>query len=539
MAFLLSGLMGNPVKGQVQEEIDVVKPYQPKLSDAIKMDLRPGREEIKFQKPDLTYDNEGHYLPMEPVKEQLPAVSLGKRELDPLKNTFLKAGYGNYSNAFAEFNYNNLRSEDQMLSAYVKHHSGNGPVENSNFGEQIVNLGGKQYFDQKTLSAEAYFKNNIYHYYGYDHSNEGPDLGEDSIRQRYTGYGASVTFDNERSDTNSINYNLKAEWDGLLTRRDARENRLHLKGKLKEHLQQNAAVFGADYQLLDYNMDGEKYQRNIMKINAHYQLNHELGQAEIGFNSATASDSSSSNFHFYPYLNVEIPIMPNKITAFGGLKGDLQANTYRDFVEENPFTQTQVSLQNTNEKLEIYAGVKGHINEKFSYTGRLTYKNTENLPLYVNNPSRPRHFSILYDTATTTIFQLHGEIKYDLNDKLDLFLETNFRRFTMASREQPWHRPTLDYSISADYNIGQKISLSADLFGFNQRKARVFNENREINSKELAPILDINLGINYRFSKAFTAFFNFNNILSQEYEYWNNYPTRGFHLMGGIKLNLY
>jgi hypothetical protein len=79
-----------------------------------------------------------------------------------------------------------------------------------------------------------------------------------------------------------------------------------------------------------------------------------------------------------------------------------------------------------------------------------------------------------------------------------------------------------------------KIRLRAALHGFGQREVL---ENGS--AKTLNAILDINTGIDYRFSKTFTAFFNFRNLLGTQYQYWNQYPVRGFHVTGGLKLNLF
>jgi len=43
----------------------------------------------------------------------------------------------------------------------------------------------------------------------------------------------------------------------------------------------------------------------------------------------------------------------------------------------------------------------------------------------------------------------------------------------------------------------------------------------------------VNINLEYRLSKFFSGFLNFNNILGH-YDAWYAYPTMGFNVMGGI-----
>ncbi len=532
--FILAGLTA---KAQVKEQIDIVSDYKPKLTEAIKMDVQPFKQSIEVEKPKLTYNNEPAYFPLTPARKRLPAVSLGKKELDPLRNTFLKAGYGNFSNVLAEFNYNTLRDKNKALTAYAKHHSGKGPVKNSDFGEQIVNLAGKKLYDKSTLRAEAYFKNNIYHNYGYNH--DSLDFESEDLRTRYTRYGFKANFHNERGDTGNIRYWINAGAHNLGTSRNSGETDLFVKGKVKETIKNNAAFFDAKYRFLDYREGGNAYGRSIFKVNGHYQLNHEIGRAKIGFRTASVNDTSKSPFHFYPYVRVDVPVYEEQLTAFGGIKGNLNVNTYQSFIDKNPYLKKDLSLRNTNNKFEIFGGVKGHFKQNGSYKAEIAYRNVENMPLYVNDSAVSRKFRIRYNNGVAAIFEVNAEFKYAVSDEWNVFLRGRYRNFNLADEENPWHIPPLDYELSGQYKFGEKIKVHASIFGFNQRDYLIYNEQGAPETKKLDGILDLNAGINYRFSKGFSAFFDFNNILSQEYEYWHNYPVRGFHLTGGVKLNLY
>jgi hypothetical protein len=56
--------------------------------------------------------------------------------------------------------------------------------------------------------------------------------------------------------------------------------------------------------------------------------------------------------------------------------------------------------------------------------------------------------------------------------------------------------------------------------------------------KELGFIADANLGLEYRYNKRLSAFIQLNNLASQGYMRWYNYPVQRFQFMGGIAARL-
>jgi len=51
---------------------------------------------------------------------------------------------------------------------------------------------------------------------------------------------------------------------------------------------------------------------------------------------------------------------------------------------------------------------------------------------------------------------------------------------------------------------------------------------------EIDPAVDVNFKTNYFLSKQVSLFLKLNNILSNKYQVYLNYPVRGFQAMGGL-----
>jgi hypothetical protein len=61
----------------------------------------------------------------------------------------------------------------------------------------------------------------------------------------------------------------------------------------------------------------------------------------------------------------------------------------------------------------------------------------------------------------------------------------------------------------------------------------VIEENLQF-AKNLGIIADVNIGAEYRYNKRLSAFIQFNNVASQSYQRWYNYPVQRFQVLGGV-----
>ena len=100
--------------------------------------------------------------------------------------------------------------------------------------------------------------------------------------------------------------------------------------------------------------------------------------------------------------------------------------------------------------------------------------------------------------------------------------------------------PQVKLTLSANYNLRDKILLKVDLFYIDNQYAKTFvtdttsSTGRKPVATELKGVFDANLGLDYRYTKKLGFFLNFNNIANYRYSRWSNYPTQGFNLMGGL-----
>jgi hypothetical protein len=252
--------------------------------------------------------------------------------------------------------------------------------------------------------------------------------------------------------------------------------------------------------------------------------------------------NDKTSFHFYP--NAEAKYSFHDIfVPYIGINGGLERNSFRSLTNENPFLLSQVTLQNTNTRYNVYAGVRGSISNKVSFNAQVARKSVYGNALYYNDTtySIQNKMDVLYDSMDVT--EISAQVMYDQTDKLRVYVNGKYSFFSPLNQEHVWNTPALDITVGGIYDLADKILVRADAYFLGTRKAKslVYVDGAETNSDNtysinLKPIIDFNLGFEYRYNKSISAFLNFNNIISRKYQQYYLYPVQGINIMGGATL---
>ena len=129
---------------------------------------------------------------------------------------------------------------------------------------------------------------------------------------------------------------------------------------------------------------------------------------------------------------------------------------------------------------------------------------------------------------------ISGEVKFDVNQNIDLGFRGNFYSYQPNKENEAWHMPTYDASLFTTVRIADKIYINGGYFATSSRKSRDLSGTEY----SLAAINDINVGAEYRYKKNISGFINVNNILNQRYELWNFYRAQGLNVLAGVTFSL-
>src|SRR5690606_1585871 len=150
---------------------------------------------------------------------------------------------------------------------------------------------------------------------------------------------------------------------------------------------------------------------------------------------------------------------------FGGVKGDVVKTSLRSLARENPYLNQNIDIQNKMEKINAYAGVKGNAGATLGYKAGVYYKEIDNLPLFVNNPSTPHNFDVIYDNGDkeTTVFGFEGEINVRVSETVNLGGRFNLNEYTLASEERAWFLPKAQLTSFARINISEQLFINGEV----------------------------------------------------------------------------
>jgi hypothetical protein len=528
-----------PAFGQVKtgagdNTVDVTFQYKPRINDAVKIDVNPVPETEAVEKPDMEYKTQASAMEIKTQKTKLPAPTIkGTGGLDELHHNFVKLGFGNYSNIYAEYFYNTLRNREQIFTAHVLHHSGTGPVKGSSFGNNLIELYGRKLLGKTALDGNIGFHDDIYHWYGQtDSVNEKP-----YPKQAFTLFNLGLNLENAGADNDALHFKAGAGFYTFRDKYNTSENDIFLKATAIQPIKDNRIEVNASFDYMNYRFINPE-SRTFTMVNAAYIFRTNGIRINAGFKTANESDSLGGHFHAYPDLRVEADLVANYLTVFGALTGGLDKTTYRRLAKENPFIMPGATLRNTNKKFEILGGIRGNFSTKSVYKVSIAYRNFQNMYFFMNDSANKRVFVPAYDTGTTTVLNFNAEFGYTISERFNLNTSLDINNYSVSSLAKPFERPALKWMLTGRYNVQRKVIFTADAFVLGKRWGGVLGQTTET-LVALPPVLDFNAGITYVLTnlKGLQAFVEAQNLLGTRYSIWNYYPERGFQIIGGVKLS--
>jgi hypothetical protein len=255
---------------------------------------------------------------------------------------------------------------------------------------------------------------------------------------------------------------------------------------------------------------------------------------------------AGSKFYAYPNITASYNIDDEAFIAFAGVTGDLQQNSYKSFVEENPFVSPTLDIQRTSQQYYAYGGIKGLWNSNFNFNAKVAYGSETDKPLFKLNPSKTsgntvvengyeagNSFQVIYDDVTT--LHASAELIVDFTKEIKFGGNIEYNSYVLDNEPHAWNLPMLKSTLIASYTR-KKWSAGADLFFVTDRKDELIiiptsSTNRITNSA----YFDVNLNGVYNFNEKLSAFANFNNVLSTNYQRYTNFQVQGFQFFGGLK----
>lgn len=461
------------------------------------------------------------------AKVRIPTMPVDS--INPILPGYVKLGAGNYGTVLGEFYYTNKRSAKYSYGTHLKHlSSSKGSLMNSGTGQDVIEFFGSSYGANSTWNGHASYSNNRYRYYGLPQDEAVNN--KDSIKQTYQLFHAGVnTVKTKVGD--KFTYSSGLDFYYLTTKLKAKELEVlwNGRGELQLNSTRTAAL---DMSLSSANKkESTALNRILFQLKPTYKLIEANWDLTVGANINYSSDTlkGSKGLHLYPAIHANYNYIPGKVLLFAGIGGGMDKNTYRTFVQENPYLGSENPLAHSNRKFDMYLGSTGNIHNKVSYKIQMSYKSYSNQYFFTNSVTDSNKFAVLYDKAG--VFGLDGGIFYDMNQDWRISANMVYNSWSTESLSKAWHRPAFQSSIGLQYNLKRKIYFNAEMYYLSGIQGLNMASNSTVKLKD---IVDLSLKTEYRFSSSFSAFLEFNNILSQKYQRYLYYQVKGINVLAGL-----
>lgn len=547
------------------EVVNVVKPYTPTISDAFKVKEVPVIiNEENAKKETVNYS----ILPFPVASIFAPskgsAQGVDKAKQDRLFKNYATLGIGNYGTLNAELYVNENLSNTEYVSGMFRHNSSQGGIkevlQDDFYYDTKIDLFYGSNEQEMAWNIKAGYQNQIYNWYGLP-VNFGSTLTPPADmaliyginpQQSYNTItaGGSLAFDE------AIVKDVNLDFTHFLDAFSSAENHFLLAPTFKFDVLDEAiktkvfvdyvdGSFKKDYS--GTNMTDVKYGFTNLGIVPSFVMKRDDWTIDIGAGLvySMGKDNMSNKFYVYPSVKASYNVVSDLMIFYANAIGNLQQNTYNNFVDDNPFVSPTLNIKPTNELYDIQAGLKGKLASTVSYDIRASYVYDENKALFRSNDYNERNtnanyafgnsFQVVYDDLTTMLF--YGEIKADLAKGITVEADITVSSYTKKSELEAWNLPELQLNGKADFMITNKWFAGVNLFYVGERKDYQLNTDI-INVTAPNPItldgyFDLNANVRYKHNDRFTAFLKANNILNNDYQKWMNYQVQGFQVVVG------
>jgi hypothetical protein len=502
-------------------------------------------------------------FPTEIQLETIPAAKIRTAEkLEQLYAFYAKVGVGTELMPLGEFYFDSKRSRKYIYGAHVKHLSSFGNMKNyapSTFDRTRLNLYGGINENNYTLRGDVHYNNQGLHYYGWQIPTDS--VSRDSISQRYHDAGGSFSFASHKKDSANLNYKVGFDYNyfgakspdaDTLKDWKGRENYVAVTSSAWYKLGKEiyAAEFGVRYNGYRYGikdsslsvLDTALFLNNTvvnLKPTISTYLQNDRFKATIGLDFVIDAHQRTKAY-IYPVAEVKYSMFNDIFIPYVGLRGGLKQNTYRGLTRENEFVLTNLALRNENTQIDFYGGIKGTLSKRMSFNAAASFASVRDKALFVTDTtySIGNKFNVIYDTLR--IATIEGSLSYQFNEKMKIDGLGRYNSYMLNANAFAWNLPRFQFMVRGHYNLFDKFIVNLDLNMEEGRKALVYAAGDKVTEvdgqfiRDLGFLTDVNLGLEYRYNKRISAFIQFNNLASQRYFRWFDYPVQVFQVMGGI-----
>ena len=567
---------GQEKKQELKKEVEVVKPYEPNVSEVSKINEMPQIRQQESEKPTFEYS-----IKSDPVFPQfnVEPVQAARMVEDPgpeQGHGLVKLGFGNYLTPYGEVFLNSGAGKNTTLGIHYRHLSSHGKVRLRN-GDQVkapssdnnAEFFMNHYFrDSTALKAKLFFDRQGFSYYGYAGEQADDEIKEALIpfwneKQALTGGGIDLQLNG--NDKQGINYEADFIFQRYGSKTGQKGNLVRLGGQINKNFDSfqgrlNAflTVEGTDSVHHETSETFTQRESAVLELNPSVFIKSDMASVRLGIKAYMVTDADQvEDVMFTPNIKASWSPVKNWLTLFGGIDGNLQQNHYLAIARENQFVNPYHNVKNTKYRYIINGGVSGRVTPQLNYKFQADYSAIRDYHFFILKNkyaandlfeneliTRSNTFDVIYDKVKQ--LSIGGEIHYATSETLDFLLKGTYHSYETNSQPEAWQQPNFEASASVRVKPEGPFSFTADVNYVGEREALIAGELFDQGTSSFQPysagtsvismnaILDMNFSIEYEFTSQLSFWTRVNNFSAQKYDRWQGYTSKGINVLLGL-----
>ncbi|RYG21605.1 MAG: hypothetical protein EOO07_02215, partial [Chitinophagaceae bacterium] len=404
-----------PPEKVVSSEIEVIRPYKPILAEAVKLRRSPDLDNLKTYKAKFSYSLTDRKLELNTDIQKLQAQQMADEKAAVLVNNYVKGGLGNLGTFVGEGYFGIGKDEALQTGVFFKHFGQSGKLNKQNENTQQLSIFGRSIGDKATLNGRLNYERHGLFFYGIDESKPLFNVNPEQQALSFIELEGEV-LNRFTTDENALSYAAKANLYFFNDKFDAKEQTVTLSTYLNKRIRDLNLGLAANAEIGKTKDFNKSVSNNLLRLNPYIKLQASGVNITAGINFVQEFGDFSST-RFFPAITADFTLIPDFLQLFGEVKGDVNRSSLKNFTDENPFLNSDITIQNSVEKLSISAGIKGTGGPGFGYKARFYSKKITDMPLFVNS-FLVNKFDVIYDFGNTKVLGLEGELSVQVSDNL-------------------------------------------------------------------------------------------------------------------------
>ena len=510
-----------------KKTVVITSAYKPVLKPAAKINFSAAIPSTGLSKPALTYHvpAQNLFFSYQPASLKPLALSIDTSAAWDNAN-YVKLGFGNYSTPYAEAGLSFGDGKTAIVNVHAKHISQKGSLPFQQYSRSNADVSG--IFNNKGNTewrGKAGFDLSNQYYYGYK-----PDTlkySKDSLRQRFNTVSGMIGLRNKEVNSFGISYDPTLSVDYFGDNRKGRETNVVLNAPITKTITDDIAFKVG----LTANVTSLHTFNDLKIKNNLYYLTPAVlfKQSAFSLNAGITPSWDNSQFKLLPNFTALIKMKDERFVLQGGWIGYYQKNTFQSLAAFNPWIAKPTSLLNTR-IIESFAGFKGSAGSHFTYNAKLSALKYTNAALFINDFIDGKTFQTVYE-PTMNALKIHGEAGYTSQERFSFLGGVTISKYTgLKQNVSASGLIPMEVTGALRWQVLPDLHFKSDLFVWDGPRF----STKGGSTTKLKGAYDLNAGVEFSVIPKLNLWLQFNNILNNKYQRWNQYQVLGFNVMGGI-----